>query len=137
LKPYLYLSKWRILIDWLTALRHISTDRHRQCQETLLNKIWSRFVDKYNCVWRNADWPALWHITDISTKSYHASVTIKIWRFRVGGGAPTRKVGGAQIKSAAFGGACGLVLSQQYQLFDLLISVLIYENMQAELRKTF
>jgi len=22
----------------------------------LLNKIWSRFVDKYNCVWRNADW---------------------------------------------------------------------------------
>jgi len=33
----------------------------------LLNKIWSRFVDKYNCVWRNADWPASWNI---STKSY-------------------------------------------------------------------
>jgi len=32
--------------------------------------IWSRFLyrlDKDNCVWRNADWPASWHI---STKSY-------------------------------------------------------------------
>jgi len=39
--------------------------------------------------------------------------------------------------AAAFGGACGLVLSQQYQLLDLLISLLIFENMQAELRITF
>jgi len=36
--------------------------------------IWSKFVDKYNCVWRNADWPASWHI---STKSYH-------WQWRCG-----------------------------------------------------
>jgi len=33
----------------------------------LLNKIWSRLVDKYNCVWRNTNWPASCHI---STKSY-------------------------------------------------------------------
>jgi len=36
-------------------------------------------------------------------------------RFKVGGsgGAPSRKVGGAKMKSAAgFGGACGLILSQ-------------------------
>jgi len=51
------------LIDcWLTALWHISTER--LCKETLQNKIgiWWRFVDKNNCVWRNADWPALWHL---------------------------------------------------------------------------
>jgi len=40
----------------------------------LLNKIWSKFVDKYNCVWRNADWSASWHI---STKSYQ-------WQWKCG-----------------------------------------------------
>jgi len=54
-------------------------------------------------------------------------------RFGGGGGAPIWKVGvgGAKMKSAAaaFGGLCGLFL--------YLISLLIYENMQAELRKTF
>jgi len=61
----LTLVSW-LLVDWMTALRRISTERLFR-QETLLNKIWSRFVDKYNCIWRKADWPASWHI---STKSY-------------------------------------------------------------------
>jgi len=71
----------------------------------------------------------------------------------IGGGAPEvygrrrrradRKVGvgDAKMKSAAaaaFGGAYGLVLIQNAnQLLDLLISLLIYESMQAELRKPF
>jgi len=42
--------------DWLTALRHISTER-LLVPRNVANKIWSRFVDKYNCVWRNADRP--------------------------------------------------------------------------------
>jgi len=42
--------------------------------KTLLNKIWSRFIDKYNCVWRNADWLASWHI---STKIYQ-------WQWKCG-----------------------------------------------------
>jgi len=40
----------------------------------LLNKIWSRFVHKYNYVWRNSDWLASWHI---STKSYQ-------WQWKCG-----------------------------------------------------
>jgi len=40
----------------------------------LLNKILSRFIDKYKCAWRNADWPASWHI---STKSYQ-------WQWKCG-----------------------------------------------------
>jgi len=36
--------------------------------------LWSRFVNKYNCAWRNADWPASWHI---STKSYQ-------WQWKCG-----------------------------------------------------
>jgi len=39
-----------------------------------LSLVWSRFVDKYTCVWRNADWPASWHI---STKSYQ-------WQWKCG-----------------------------------------------------
>jgi len=53
------------LIDWL--LYGTSAQKGYYCQKTLLNKIWSRLIDKYNCVWRNADWPVSWHI---STKSY-------------------------------------------------------------------
>jgi len=37
------------LIDWL--LNGTSAQIGYSYQETLLNKIWSRFVDKYNCVW--------------------------------------------------------------------------------------
>jgi len=40
----------------------------------MLNKKLSRFVDTYNCVWKNADWSALWHI---STKSYQ-------WQWKCG-----------------------------------------------------
>jgi len=36
--------------------------------------MWSKFVDKYNCVWRNADWLSSWHI---STKSY-------LWQWLIG-----------------------------------------------------
>jgi len=61
-----------IKIDWLIALRHISTERLLGPRNVA--KIWSRFVDKYNRVWRNADWPASWHI---STKSYQ-------WQWKCG-----------------------------------------------------
>jgi len=60
------------LIEWL--LYGTSAQKGYWCQETLLNQIWSRFVDKYNCIWRNVDWPASWHI---STKSYQ-------WRWKCG-----------------------------------------------------
>jgi len=60
------------LIDWL--LYGTSAQKGYQCQETLLNNISSRFVDKYNYVWRNADWRASWYI---STKEL--PVTMKIW----------------------------------------------------------
>jgi len=41
------------------------------------------------------------------------------------------------MKSAAAAARVGLFYVKQYQLLDLLISLLIYENMEAELRKTF
>jgi len=59
------------LIDCFTAHQHRKAIR---CQETLLNKIWSSFVDKYNCVWRNADWPTS---RQINTKSYQ-------WQWKCG-----------------------------------------------------
>jgi len=63
-------------IDWLTALRHISTERLLVPIRNVasLNKIWSSFADKCNCVWRNADWPASW---PISTKNYQ-------WQWKCG-----------------------------------------------------
>jgi len=61
------------LIDWLTALWHISTERLLE-PRNVAKKIWSRFVAKYNCVWGNADWPTSWHI---STKSYQ-------WQWKCG-----------------------------------------------------
>jgi len=65
-----------IQIDWLIdwPLYGKSAQKGYKWQETLLNKIWSSFVDKYNCVWRNADWPASWHI---NTKSYQ-------WQWKCG-----------------------------------------------------
>jgi len=56
---------WLSIGDWLIDC--FTAHQHWKYQETLLIKIWSRFIEKYNCVWRNTDWPASWHI---STKSY-------------------------------------------------------------------
>jgi len=67
------LSHLLFQVDWLTALRHISTERLLVPRD-VAKEIWSRFVDKYNCVWRNADWPASW---DISTKRYQ-------WQWKCG-----------------------------------------------------
>jgi len=86
-------TSWKVgkidwLIDWFIywLLYGTSAQKGYWCQETLLNKIWSRFVDKYNCVWRNANWPASWHI---STKTYQ-------WQWKCGcslTSCPERKVG--------------------------------------------
>jgi len=79
-------------IDWLIGC--FTAHQHRKAitsQEMLLNKIWWRFVYKYNCVWRNADWPASWHIStkrSIRCRSIHVLLwshgvrsAINIWAF--------------------------------------------------------
>jgi len=52
------------LIEYFMAVWHFSTERLLVPRNV---KILSSFVDKYKFVWRDADWPASWHI---STKSY-------------------------------------------------------------------
>jgi len=41
----------QVLTDWL--LYGTSAQKGYQCHDTLLNKIWSRFVDKYNTVYED------------------------------------------------------------------------------------
>jgi len=65
------LAGTRILVKFVCLLLN-STSAHQhylshKYQEKVEHMIWSRFVDKYNSVWRNAEWPASRHI---STKSY-------------------------------------------------------------------
>jgi len=58
-------------LDWLIDC--YSAHQHRKAVSAK-KRCYIKFVDKYNCMWRNADWSASWHM---STKSYQ-------WQWKCG-----------------------------------------------------